>query len=144
MMNQGTFDQYVYRILFVFATAMLATGTVVYHLVERLGWLDAYYLSVITLTTVGYGDVTPPHAGRQALHHLLHLRRRRNPRVVRQSHLAAAGVAASAEVAAQRRKLIRPLAFTFRTFITAAAPVRRCDTPATRPRGRLHHDRNDP
>jgi voltage-gated potassium channel len=62
-MNQGTFDQHVYRILFVFATAMLATGTVVYHLVERLGWLDAYYLSVITLTTVGYGDVTPHTPG---------------------------------------------------------------------------------
>jgi voltage-gated potassium channel Kch len=41
------------------ALAALVTGTIFYHFVEHLSWLNAYYFSVITLTTVGYGDITP-------------------------------------------------------------------------------------
>lgn len=34
----------------------IGIGTGVMHFVERLGWLDAFYLSVMSVTTVGYGD----------------------------------------------------------------------------------------
>lgn len=44
----------------IFSTlSILLTGTIVYHFAEGWSWLDAAYFSVITLTTVGYGDFSP-------------------------------------------------------------------------------------
>ena len=53
------FNKHIFRYLAAAAATTLAIGTVVYHLVEHFSWLNAYYFSVITLTTVGYGDLTP-------------------------------------------------------------------------------------
>jgi voltage-gated potassium channel Kch len=41
---------------------VLGVGTVFYHNVENLSWLDSIYFCVVTLTTVGYGDITPQTA----------------------------------------------------------------------------------
>ena len=47
----------------VFLVVMtLATGTVFYSLAEGWSLLDAFYFSVVTLTTVGSGDFTPASA----------------------------------------------------------------------------------
>lgn len=41
------------------AVALLATGTIFYTLVEKWSIVDAFYFSVTTLTTVGFGQPAP-------------------------------------------------------------------------------------
>jgi voltage-gated potassium channel len=38
---------------------LFATGTVFYRLIEGWPWIDAFYFTAVTLTTVGYGDLAP-------------------------------------------------------------------------------------
>ena len=49
------------RLLFALAlvVALTAGGTVGYMLIERMTFEDALFMTVITITTVGYGQVRP-------------------------------------------------------------------------------------
>jgi hypothetical protein len=47
------------RPVFYYVLGMLALGTFVYHWLEGWSYLDALYFCVISLATIGYGDLTP-------------------------------------------------------------------------------------
>lgn len=48
-----------YRDLLITSIIILAIGTFMYHYLEGWNYLDSLYFSVITLTTIGYGDLSP-------------------------------------------------------------------------------------
>lgn len=48
-----------YRDLLLTMAAILLLGTITYHYLEGWSYLDAFYFSFITLTTIGFGDFAP-------------------------------------------------------------------------------------
>jgi uncharacterized membrane protein len=48
-----------YRDLLYTSALIILLGTFVYHFLEGWGYLDSLYFSVVTLTTIGYGDLAP-------------------------------------------------------------------------------------
>ncbi len=48
-----------FRITAAITVLVLASGSIFYHFVEKWDWLDSVYFCVVTLTTIGYGDLTP-------------------------------------------------------------------------------------
>jgi voltage-gated potassium channel len=55
----GTLRDPKIRPLAIWLIALLIVGTNFYRAVEDWSWLDSLYFCVITLATVGYGDLTP-------------------------------------------------------------------------------------
>jgi voltage-gated potassium channel Kch len=49
-------DRLISRLSVAFAL-MLAVATTYFHVAERLAWIDALYFVVVTVATVGYGDI---------------------------------------------------------------------------------------
>lgn len=58
--SAGTlFDKHVYQFLAGGAVLLVVTGTIVYHILEDWSWVDSIYFSVVAITTVGFGDLSP-------------------------------------------------------------------------------------
>jgi hypothetical protein len=51
------------RRILLAAVATLSTGTAFYNFAEGWTWLDSIYFSIVTLATVGYGDLAPKTTG---------------------------------------------------------------------------------
>jgi voltage-gated potassium channel len=47
------------RPIFLYVVFVISIGAVLYHWLEGWSWLDSFYFVVITLTTIGYGDLSP-------------------------------------------------------------------------------------
>ncbi|RLE21995.1 MAG: hypothetical protein DRJ50_08340 [Actinobacteria bacterium] len=54
---------HTYKILTAAALGLVALGTVIYRILEDWSWVDAFYFSVVTVTTVGFGDLAPSTDG---------------------------------------------------------------------------------
>ena len=54
-----SWSQPEFRATLVLAGVTLLSGTVFYHNVEGWGWLDSLYFSTTTISTVGFGDLSP-------------------------------------------------------------------------------------
>ena len=52
-------DDEEFRGLTIVLTSWVASGTIIYALSEGWGVVDSFYFCVMTLTTIGYGDLTP-------------------------------------------------------------------------------------
>ena len=48
--------------LLAFTTGMILWASVFYRYVEGWSWLDSIYFSVVTISTVGFGDFSPETA----------------------------------------------------------------------------------
>lgn len=50
------------RPIMMYAVAVVVAGTLAYHYLEGWSYPDSLYFVIITLTTIGYGDLTPTTA----------------------------------------------------------------------------------
>lgn len=47
------------RPVFIYTVVVICVGSALYHWLEGWSWLDSFYFVIITLTTIGYGDLHP-------------------------------------------------------------------------------------
>ncbi len=47
------------RPVLIYAFVLIAAGAGLFHWIEKWGWLDSVYYTVVTITTIGFGDLTP-------------------------------------------------------------------------------------
>ena len=51
--------EHTYRVALGLAVVLVGLATVVYRIGEDWSWVDSFYFSVVAVTTVGFGDLSP-------------------------------------------------------------------------------------
>lgn len=51
--------QYIWILEILFVVIVISSGAIIFHLTEWWHYFDALYFVVVTMTTIGYGDLTP-------------------------------------------------------------------------------------
>ncbi len=105
----SAFKDKEFRALAFLLFILFMSGMVFYHEVEGWRWLDSLYFSVMTLTTVGYGDFSPHYDSSKIFtmvyiliglgivfgfveHLAKHTRENRGPSLSRMTEMAGEGV----------------------------------------------------
>ena len=52
-------DIKLFRGVAMILAGMIMLSTVLFHFIEKWGWLDSLYFTIVTVATVGYGDLSP-------------------------------------------------------------------------------------
>ena len=52
-------QDHIWKVLAASAVSLVLVGTVVFSLLEDWSMVDSFYFSVVTATTVGFGDIAP-------------------------------------------------------------------------------------
>ncbi len=55
------------RIVISALVYILAGGTILFHYLENWSWVDSFYFTCVTITTIGYGDLVPTKTGTKLL-----------------------------------------------------------------------------
>jgi hypothetical protein len=61
--QESKLQEHIYKVLAGSAVLLIAIGTVVFSALEDWSIVDSFYFSVVTVTTVGFGDLTPDTDG---------------------------------------------------------------------------------
>jgi voltage-gated potassium channel len=52
-------DLSIFKTVVIAFIAVVTTSTIFFHLVERWKWLDSFYFTIVTISTIGYGNLIP-------------------------------------------------------------------------------------
>ena len=44
---------------FIFVVLFIILGMMIFHAVEHMPWFTSLYFTIVTMATIGFGDVTP-------------------------------------------------------------------------------------